>query len=129
MARERTDPQTEELWQEFHASVNMTGEELRRWLLTDASGPDRFGSEPSMGVSDIGRRVVAVLDKRRVDLTGEDVETMRTVVERVGELLATPVERRDDAWRHRLMTLGHDPLQPDPRAAEDDPGAGGEGPQ
>lgn len=127
MVRERLDPETGELWREFHGTVNMHGEELRRWLLTDASGEDRFPAEPDMDVSPIGRRVVQILDKRQVDLTGDDVDTMREVVERAGALLATPVGERGQEWRRELMTLGHDPLRPDPSSPEEEPGA--EGPQ
>ncbi|MUL40468.1 DUF3140 domain-containing protein [Streptomonospora sp. PA3] len=127
MVRERLDPETAELWREFHGTVNMSSEELRRWLLTDASGPDRFPADPSMDVSPLGRRVVEILDKRQVDLTRDDLETMRHVVERAGRLLAVPTEERAEKWRHELMTLGHDPLRPDPTSPEEDPGA--EGPQ
>ncbi|MDA8370328.1 MAG: DUF3140 domain-containing protein [Nocardiopsaceae bacterium] len=110
MARD-PDPTIDELWQEFHDVVNMTGEELRRWLLTDASGPDVFTPRPDLGVAGTGRQVVRILDKRRMDLTSDDVETMRGVVGTVRDLLAEP-EPHDDAWRHRLMSLGHDPLRP-----------------
>lgn len=127
MAREHLDPETAELWQEFHGTVNMSSEELRRWLLTDASGPDRFSADPSMDVSPLGRRIVEILDKRQVDLTGDDVDTMRQVVQRAGRLRAEPVDKHDERWRHELMTLGHDPLRPDPTSPEEGPGA--EGPQ
>ncbi|QBI54521.1 DUF3140 domain-containing protein [Streptomonospora litoralis] len=127
MVRERLDPETEDVWREFHGTVNMRGEELRRWLLTDASGPDHFAADPSMDVSPLGRRVVEILDKRQVDLTGADVDTMRDVVERARRLLAAPEEERGEQWRHALMTLGHDPLRPDPSSPEEEPTA--EGPQ
>ncbi|MFD0775449.1 DUF3140 domain-containing protein [Streptomonospora algeriensis] len=127
MAREHLDPETAELWSEFHNTVNMSSEELRRWLLTDASGPDRFPADPSMDVSPLGRRIVEILDKRRVDITGDDVDTMRQVVQRAGLLLAEPADKRGERWRHELMTLGHDPLRPDPTSPEEGPGA--EGPQ
>ena len=58
--------------------------------------------------------MVHILGKRRGDLTEDDVRVMRRVVERVR------AQRRDDleptagdaAWRHKLMSLGHDPLTP-----------------
>jgi hypothetical protein len=101
------------LWGDFHTVVNMTSRELSDWLRTRAAGaeaeelPDRSGTPT-------GQEVLAVLGKRRGDLTGTDARVMRRVVERVRE------QRRDDlepvagqsAWRHRLMTLGHDPLKP-----------------
>ncbi len=61
-----------------------------------------------------GQQVPHVLGKRHVDLTDEDRRVMREVVDRVR------AERRDDLepvagqahWRHRLMSMGHDPFQP-----------------
>jgi hypothetical protein len=58
--------------------------------------------------------VLAILGKRRGDLTAEDTDVMRRVVDRVH------AQRRDDleptagqsSWRRRLMSLGHDPLKP-----------------
>ena len=101
------------LWDEFHTVVNMTSRELSGWLRTRDAGeeaeevPDRAGTPT-------GREVLAVLGKRRGDLTDEDERVMALVVDRVR------AQRRDDlepvagqaAWRHRLMTLGHDPLKP-----------------
>lgn len=101
------------LWDEFHTVVNMTSRELADWLRTRDAGeeaeevPDRAGTPT-------GREVLAVLGKRRGDLTDEDERVMALVVDRVR------AQRRDDlepvagqaAWRHRLMTLGHDPLKP-----------------
>ena len=57
--------------------------------------------------------MLAILGKRRTDLTADDVRVMENVVDRVH------AERRDDLeptggqsnWRHRLMTLGQDPLK------------------
>lgn len=101
------------LWDDFHTVVNMTSRELSDWLRTRSAGedaeelPDRTGTPT-------GQEVLAVLGKRRGDLTDTDAHVMRRVVERVRE------QRRDDlepvagqsAWRHKLMTLGHDPLKP-----------------
>lgn len=101
------------LWDEFHTVVNMTSRELSDWLRTRDAGeeaeevPDRAGTPT-------GREVLAVLGKRRGDLTDEDERVMALVVDRVR------AQRRDDlepvagqaAWRHRLMTIGHDPLKP-----------------
>jgi Protein of unknown function (DUF3140) len=103
----------DELWEDFHRVVNMTSRELEEWLRTRSADegteplPDQAGTET-------GRHVVHILGKRRTDLTADDARVMRNVVTRV---LA---ERRDDLeptageahWRHRLMTLGHDPLKP-----------------
>ncbi len=106
------DPVVDEAWEEFHAVVNMTGEQLREWLLTNASGEDSFRTEPGHTVSRRGEAVVNLLNKRRGDVTGSDVELMREVTEYVRGQLADP-HREDAEWRHRLMSVGHDPLSPD----------------
>lgn len=107
------DPREEELWEEFHRVVNMTSRELSEWLRTrsadvdDEELPDQAGSQ-------LGRRVLEILGKRKTDLEDDDVDVMQRVVDRVHG------QRRDDLeptagdvrWRHRLMTIGHDPLKP-----------------
>ena len=103
----------DELWDDFHRLVNMTSRELQDWLAVDAAGettealPDQVGDERSRAVLDVLRR-------RRTDLTEHDAEMMRSVVR---DIAAARGDDRDptagdDAWRHRLMSLGHDPLKP-----------------
>ena len=103
----------DELWDDFHRVVNMSSRELRDWLAVQGAAeeteevPDRAGSH-------LGHRVLAILGKRRADVTPDDVEVMEQVVERVlserGEELEPTAG--DDAWRRGLMDLGHDPLKP-----------------
>ena len=103
----------DELWDEFHRVVNMTSRELADWLRTRDAGEDRE-PVPDQAGTPTGREVLAILGKRRRDVTDEDVHVMRRVVERVHE------QRRDDLeptagqapWRHKLMSIGHDPLKP-----------------
>jgi hypothetical protein len=104
---------SDELWEEFHRVVNMTSRELRDWLMVRDAGegtetlPDQAGSET-------GQAVLKILGKRRTDLTDDDAAVMEKVVRKVYD------ERREDleptagqaAWRHKLMTMGHDPLKP-----------------
>ncbi|USY22816.1 DUF3140 domain-containing protein [Nocardiopsis exhalans] len=104
-----SDPNTDRIWEEFHTSVNMTGEELRRWLLTDASGEDALPA--SGGVDAEGEQIVRLLNKRRTDVTSSDLELMERVSGFVREQLSDP-RPEDDAWRRRLMRVGHDPLGP-----------------
>ncbi|HEX5510166.1 MAG TPA: DUF3140 domain-containing protein [Actinomycetales bacterium] len=107
----------DELWDEFHTVVNMTSRELEDWLRAQSSGEEAEALPDEAG-TDRGRRVVALLGKRKTDVTPDDVNLMRTVVDTVRS------ERREDLeptagdthWRHKLMTLGHDPLRP-PRNA------------
>ncbi|MEU7815630.1 DUF3140 domain-containing protein [Pseudonocardia sp. NPDC049154] len=101
------------LWNEFHRVVNMTSRELEDWLRTDSAAVDSE-VEPDHAGTSTGREVLAILRKRREDLTAADADCMRRVVDRVLS------QRRDDleptagqaAWRHKLMRLGHDPLKP-----------------
>jgi hypothetical protein len=103
----------DELWDEFHRVVNMNSRELREWLLTRDAGEDAEPLPDQAGPPK-GREVLAILGKRRGDVTDEDAHVMRRVVDRVHE------QRRDDleptagqaAWRHKLMSIGHDPLKP-----------------
>ncbi|AAZ54929.1 DUF3140 domain-containing protein [Thermobifida fusca] len=120
MAQHRlSEDALDRLWTRFHELVNMNGNELRSWLLTEASNPEGFTSHPSLNIDEEGRKIIHVLTKRRTDLTDEDVDTMQTVVDEVSLLLQNP-RPDDDEWRHALMTLGHDPLKPtSPRPGED----------
>jgi Protein of unknown function (DUF3140) len=100
------------LWEEFHRVVNMSSRELSEWLRTRSAGenaeelPDRAGTET-------GRRVLDVLQKRRVDLDEDDEQTMRKVVDRIHAERSVDLEPKagQESWRHRLMTIGHDPLK------------------
>jgi hypothetical protein len=97
----------DELWHEFHRLVNMSPRELADWLRTHSTAPD---TEDLL----TGQQVLHVLSKRRADLTPDDLEVMRKVVRRVH---AERQRNRESVagrtgWRHRLMSLGHDPLKP-----------------
>lgn len=100
------------LWEEFHRVVNMSSRELSEWLRTRSADEDAE-ELPDQAGTETGKRVLHILQKRRVDLTDDDERTMRKVVDRVH------AERRADLeptagqenWRHRLMTIGHDPLK------------------
>jgi len=104
---------SEELWQEFHQLVNMTSRELSDWMRVQAAGEDAEALPDQAGRS-LGQRVLAVLGKRQVDLTDDDVAAMEKVVAIVrGERGEEPEPKAgDDHWRHRLMSIGHDPLKP-----------------
>jgi hypothetical protein len=103
-----------ELWDEFHRVVNMSSRELADWLRTRSASPDAE-SYPDQAGTPTGQQVLHILSKRRTDLTSEDLQTMRTVVNRVhaarrwGDREAVAGRT---GWRHRLMSLGHDPLKP-----------------
>lgn len=109
-----SDPAVDdELWTEFHRVVNMTSRELEDWLRTRDAGPADEPLPDEAGPP-TGHEVLAILRKRRVDTDGHDASVMRKVIDRVH------AERREDLepvsgeahWRHRLMSIGHDPLKP-----------------
>jgi hypothetical protein len=102
------------VWDSFHRAVNMTSEELRAWLLTEASGQEAFPDSPDLGLPDLGRKVVALLGKRKVDLTEEDADVMAQVTDYVNDREGDPPPdgAADSGWRRALMTVGHDPLRP-----------------
>ncbi|MBC7271162.1 MULTISPECIES: DUF3140 domain-containing protein [Streptomyces] len=101
------------LWEDFHRVVNMTSNELATWLrVSDADEdteplPDHAG-EP------MGQHVLAILQKRRMDLTDDDIEVMYEVVDTVSAEadLENEPEAEQTRRRHHLMSLGHDPLKP-----------------
>ena len=107
------DVVTDELWDEFHRVVNMTSRELRDWLAV-RSADEVSETFPDQAGTETGQHVLAILGKRRTDLTSDDIRVMNKVVTKVLS------ERREDleptqgqaAWRHKLMTMGHDPLKP-----------------
>ena len=113
-----TDPNdpadVDQVWEDFHAAVNMTSRELADWLRTDAAseGAEAFRDQAGPAT---GQQVLRVLSKRRTDVTPQDVDVMRAVAgairARRGEDLDAPVAG-GATWRRELMDLGHDPLKP-----------------
>lgn len=101
------------LWDEFHRLVNMSSRELADWLRT-RSAHEETEALPDQAGSPTGQRVLHILRKRRVDLTEDDEKTMRRVVERIHAQRGEDLEPTagQENWRHRLMTIGHDPLKP-----------------
>jgi hypothetical protein len=101
------------LWNEFHHYVNMTSRELEDWLRESSAGEDAEPLPDEAG-SPTGRHVLHILSKRREDLTDDDARVMRNVVRRIADQVDEEDEPMagEEHWRHRLMTLGHDPLKP-----------------
>jgi Protein of unknown function (DUF3140) len=110
----RIPPEVEVAWDSFHEVINMTSEELRAWLLTEASDEDEVPGEPELGLPELGRQVVDLLRKRKVELTERDADVMEQVVDFVLTQEAEgPADiASDHEWRRSLMTVGHDPLRP-----------------
>lgn len=100
-------------WDSFHQVINMTSEELRVWLLAEASGENASPAGPGPALPELGRRVVELLRKRKAELTEQDADVMEQVVDFVltQEAEGPAAMESDDAWRHALMTVGHDPMR------------------
>jgi hypothetical protein len=105
---------SDELWEEFHTVVNMTSRELSDWLLVESSDGGLVVDEGDSPELEVGEQVVQILGKRRTDLTPDDVDTMRHVVEQVRTIRGDEPEPEpyDDDVRRMLMSFGHDPLKP-----------------
>ena len=110
---ELPDLTDDELWDEFHRVVNMTSRELSDWLRTRDAG-ERTEELPDQSGPPTGQHVLHVLGKRKADLTDDDRRVMQKVVRRVHEQRRDDLEPTagDEGWRHRLMSIGHDPLKP-----------------
>jgi hypothetical protein len=101
------------LWDEFHTAVNMTSNELAAWLRTSDAG-ERTEALPEQAGAEQGRHVLAILQKRRMDLTDDDIAVMREVVDTVNaerERVRVAEAVQDPEWRHRMMSMGHDPVR------------------
>lgn len=106
----------DKVWRDFGTAVNMTPAELEGWLETEEShkvgwkGAEGKGSSESVGHAS-GRRIVAILRKRKAELTDEDYIHMRKTVGFVRRHLARrPENQVTSRWRYSLMNWGHDPL-------------------
>jgi hypothetical protein len=101
------------LWEDFHRAENMTSQELAAWLrVRDAD--EEAEPLPEQAGTPTGRHVLAILQKRRTDLTDDDIGVMYRVVDTVTEQSdpEKEPEAEETERRHRLMTIGHDPLKP-----------------
>ena len=108
-----TPAEVELAWDTFHQVVNMTAEELRMWLLNHHQDQPAVPGEPGPPLQELGLKVVQLLGKRKVDLTGEDADVMLRVADFVTQEEARRPDdaMNDEQWRHLLMTVGHDPLK------------------
>jgi len=108
--------EAEDVKSDFDANVNMTAKELEQWLKTDESKAvgQKNGGE-SVG-HDSGRRIVAILGKRKGELDGDDYAHMKKVNGYVARHLAQRPEQSREAlesadWTYSLRNWGHDPLK------------------
>lgn len=94
----------DEVWEDWKGVVNMTAREMDKWLATDKS--------KAMG-DESGEHITRILRSPKADLTDDDVDHMRRVVENVQRLLGQRPfgDVRETRWRYSLMNRGHDPLK------------------
>lgn len=105
------------VWENFHAAVNMSAEEIQEWLEGEESrtvGYIRPGESESVGRMS-GRRIVAILRTPREKLDGGDYAHMRKVAGFVarhrGQGPHDEWRVPGSRWRFSLMNWGHDPLK------------------
>ena len=103
---------------DFGEAVNMSALELENWLLTRYSHAvgwkgARGEARESVGHAS-GRHIVAILKKKKDELSAADYEHMRKVVGFVRRHSAQrPENIYTSRWRYSLMNWGHDPLKED----------------
>jgi Protein of unknown function (DUF3140) len=95
---------SDDLWREFHLEVNMSSTELATWLSEEGSRRHDIATEATDVILD-------VMSKPREELTEEDAALMESLVGRIRLERSEGLHPAagEDAWRHRLMALGHDP--------------------
>ena len=101
-------------YKEFEHTVNMTADELEKWLGTEESKSvgQKTDEKESTGHAS-GRRIVDLLKSKKSELTDDDYTHMRKVIGYAHRHLAQrPTgDVRDSAWRFSLMNWGHDPCK------------------
>ncbi|MFH8489708.1 DUF3140 domain-containing protein [Streptomyces longisporoflavus] len=110
----KSDPSRQDTIDEFGDVVNMTPASLKKWLATDEakSVGQSDGDGESVGHAS-GRRIVKLLEKKKADLTDDDLAHMRKVIGYVHRHTAQRPKGdvTDTAWRYSLMNWGHDPTK------------------
>lgn len=111
-------------YQKFQDSVNMTKNELEKWLDSDESrsvGIEKDSdniqktkdSESESIGHDSGRKIIEILSKNKSDLIDADYEHMRKVNGYVARHSAQKPQGdiENSRWRYSLMNWGNDPLK------------------
>jgi hypothetical protein len=104
----------EQLIEEFRELVNLTPQELQKWLTTEESNSvgQKKDDDESIGHKS-GKQILEILDKNKSDYIEEDFEQMKRVVSYVRRHLAQKPSSdiEHSRWRYSLMNWGHDPLK------------------
>src|SRR5689334_11790021 len=116
MATDKDDKDTDDAttYKEFKGTVNMTANELEKWLDTDESkevGQKSGGGESTGHAS--GKRIIELLNSKKSELSDEDYSHMRKVVGYAHRHLAQRPsgDITESHWRYSLMNWGHDPCK------------------
>lgn len=110
-----SDEERREIARDFKGVVNMTPNQLQKWLDTDESqrvGQKKDGDE-SVGHGS-GRRILDILSADAQGWSDDDYGHMRKVVGYVRRHMAQGPTKQDiesSDWRYSLMNWGHDPLK------------------
>ena len=111
--KRRTAKQIEKTVTEFRTVVNISSEQLERWLNTAESQKLHYADEPKTPSDKNGMSILSLLKKRRDKYTDADIDQMETVV----QFIAKRLEKRPKGdivasnWRYSLMNWGHDPTK------------------
>lgn len=101
--------------QEFHRVVNMSSQELERWLDTKESQAVGWKKESDKSVGHhMGGIIIQLLKKKTNDYADEEIAHMQKVVGYVHRHMAQKPVKEEIAtsrWRYSLMNWGHDPLK------------------
>ena len=108
-----SESENEEIYQDFKELVNLQPKELEEFLETEESKSvgDSDGGESTGHKS--GRKILAIKDKKKADLSESNYEHMNKVVGYINRHLAQKPngDIKDSNWRYSLMNWGHDPLK------------------
>ena len=108
-----------EIIRDFKAHVNMTANELEKYLQTDHS--KQVGWKGDTGHDDSaesvghqsGERIVELLREKKTDYGDDDLAHMKKVIGYVNRHLAQRPggDVSETRWRYSLINWGHDPLK------------------
>ena len=108
----KSDNDDAETYKEFKEAVNMTRKQLEKWLETDDSKNvgRKKDREESVGHGS-GRKIVAILGKKKAELDKDDYKHMRKVVGYIQRHKAQEPDgdTKQTRWRYSLKNWGHDP--------------------
>ncbi|MEM1148999.1 MAG: DUF3140 domain-containing protein [Pseudomonadota bacterium] len=103
-----------QMWDEWQDLINMTASELDDWLETDESKSVGDTDEGESTGHKSGRRIVAILNTKKADLSEDQWDHMAKVVGYIKRHLSQGGPDNDlesSAWRYSLMNWGHDPTK------------------